>query len=894
MASRIRLFFQSFRKSEFDSRMNDELQSHLAARTAELERTGISRKESERRARVEFGGMQKYSEQMRESRGFSQWLETFFQDLRFGLRMLRKNPGFAAVAILTLALGIGANTAIFSIVDAVLLRPLQFPEPQQLVRVIDNAPGAGLHNIGMSQPELRDLQERSGVFQDISAVWPVDANVTGAGHPERIELLVTSPNYFSLLGARPQIGRVLGSEDVALSFAEAVVISDGLWRREFGGDPRVLGTRIRLDGDAYTIVGVMPAGFRHPGETLATDVDVWGTAGFVGDPFPATPLRSTNFLPGAIARIRPGISLAEAQQRLDSFAAQLRAEYPADYRPEGHFSIQLEPLKETIVGNVRPMLLTLLGAVGMMLLIGCVNIANLLLARAAGRQREFAIRQSLGAARGRLIRQLLTESVLLAVAAGIVGVACAAWGLRLLLYLVPSKVPRVEEIGVDARVLIFAFAICVITGVLFGLVPALQSSGFQIAGSLKESARGSGGRKQSRTSSALVTAEFAICLILMTGAGGLIHSFWKLSQTNPGFNPQNTLVARIWLATPNDPKQDQYAKVDDRSVLVRDVLRRVSALPGVTGAAMSTSVPLSARGTANPVTIEGRQASAGDATLAEPISVSPDYFSVLGTPLVQGREFVESDQTGTDRVAIVDRSTAAKFWPGDSAIGKRVHLGRTQSKNPWATIVGVVGDIRHDGVDNDGVPHIYFSIYQAGSKVMAVVVRSPGDPQRLGEAIRSEIQTVDPKLPVFGISTFGSILATSLAPRRFSAELMGTFAVLALLLAAIGIYGVLAYFVGQRTREIGIRMALGAAAGAVARMVLWQGMRPIALGMAIGVMGSLMFSRLLAGMMYGVKVADPLVLFVVPLALLLAAFLASYVPARRATLVDPIVALRDE
>jgi predicted permease len=817
---------------------------------------------------------------------------TLMQDLRFCVRTLRKTPGFTVVVILTLALGIGANTAIFSIVDGVLLRPLPFPEAERLVKITDNAPGAGLHDFGTSEPELRDLQGRADIFESVSAIWPVSADVTGGSQPERIELVVVSPNYFSLLGAHAQIGRIFGPQDKEEGFADAVLISNAFWRRAFGSDPHVLGRRIKLDGDASTIVGVMPEGFRHPGKTIATDTDIWATAGFAGDPFQKPPQRSTHQIIGLIGRLRSGLSTEAAQARLDSFSAQLRAQYPNDYKAGAGFSIQLEPLKQSLTGNLRPLLLTLLGAVGMMLLIGCANVANLLLVRAAGRHREMALRQSLGASRTRLVRQTLTESLLLAIAAGVVGVAAAAWSLPLLLYLVPSNVPRLAEITINARVLIFSLGVSVLTGALFGLAPALQFSAHDLASALKESARGaSSSKRQNRASSVLVAAEFAICLILMTGAGLLVRSFWKLAETNPGFNPQNAIVAHIWLPVPDNPKDDLYPQ-KNRIPFVREVLRRVRQLPGVSIAAMGTAVPLTQGNPPAPITVEGLASRASDATLADIIGVSPDYFTVLRTPLVAGRFFTESDQTGSQFVALVDRATAARYWPGQSPLGKRVKTGSTQSTASWATVVGVVGNIRQDAIETEGSPHVYFSIYQLSGRTMNLVVRSASDPARLGESLRRQVQAVDPNLPVFGISTLSSVVSSSLTPHRFSAQLMGAFAVLALLLAAIGIYGVLAYFVGQRVREIGVRMALGASANEVVRMVLLQGMYPIIAGTAVGLAGSFACSSLLAQLLYGVSTSDPLVYLAVPAFLLLTALLASYIPARRATRIDPLVALR--
>jgi len=816
-------------------------------------------------------------------------------DLRYCLRSLARTPGFTATVILTLALGIGANTAIFSIVDAVLLRPLPFPQPEQLVRVIDNAPGVNARDIGMSPPELADLQDRSGIFESVSGVWPIDGNSTGGGQPERIEALAISFNYFELLGIKPALGRLIESSDRTNGFGDACVISYDFWQRNFAGDPHVLGKTVHEDGDAYSIVGVAPKAFRHPGRTLSTDVDMWAATTFSGDPFPAHPLRSNNYIPGVIARLKPGLGVVQAQQRLDAFVAQLRAEYPRDYRPETRFSIQLEPLKDALTGNVRTLLLMLLGAVGMMLLIGCVNIANLLLARAAGRQREIAVRQAMGASRWRLIRQMLVESLLLAFAAGFAGVIGAAASLRLLLELAPSRLPRLAEVGIDARVLVFSVAICVFTGVSFGLAPALQTPASELASRLREAGRGGGSsRRQAFATAALVTAEFAICLILMAGAGLLVRSFWSLTHANPGFDPHNAMVARIWLPQPNNPRNDPYARVQDRAVFIRETLRRARTLPGVTSAAMSTSFPMGTRGVPNPVTVEGRAASNGDSTLAETVSVSPDYFRVLGAPQVEGRDFSDLDQLGSALVGEVDRTAAARFWPGESPVGKRIKLGRQQSTNPWVTIVGVVGDIRHDGMDADRVPHLYLSLWQRAGKVLALEVRTAGSPSGLAEPLRREIQAVDPNLPVFGIETFDRLIETSLARYRFSAQLMAAFAVLALLLAALGAYGVLAYFVGQRTREIGVRMALGAKAGSVVRMVAVQGMRPAMFGTAIGLAASLLLGRVLATLLYGVSVTDPLVFVAAPAALLATAIAACAIPARRATRIDPLEALRYE
>ncbi len=816
---------------------------------------------------------------------------TLLQDIRYALRGLRKSPGFAATVILTLALGIGANTAIFSLVDAVLLRTLPYREPERLVRIVDSAPGQGLRDIGISVPELQDLRDRSGVFEQVSATWPVDANVTGSARPERIEMMCVGTDYFAMLGATAQVGRLLGAEDKADGFAESVVISDGLWRRLFGADPKVLGTRVRADNDVYVVVGVMPPGFRHPGKTVAGDVDLWSTAGFSANPFPNPPTRARRMLPGALGRLKPGIDLRQAQERINGLTAVLTAEFPNEYRPEAKWAIELEPLRDAVVGNVRPLLLVLLGAVTLMLLIGCVNIANLLLARASGRQREVAIRQALGAARGRLIRQWLTESVMLSLIAGIAGVLAASWTLRLFVSLVPAKIPRLNEVSLDWRVMLFGLLVSVLTGVLFGLAPAMHASSGDVIDAVKETNHGTGrSRRHGRTSEALVVAEFAICLVLMIGAGMLLRSFWHLIQSDPGFNPHNVLAARVWLPQPNDPTADPYARPADRTTFTREVLRRAGELPGITSAAMTSSLPLAGRTNKAPLAIEGYT---GDAAAAEFVSVSPSYFTVMGTPLYDGRVFLETDQPGSQNVAIVDRATAQRYWPGQSALGKRVKLGGLKSAFAWATVVGVVGNIRHDGLDADSVPHVYLSIYQRNGKTLGVVVRGSQDPASLGESLRRTVESVDPTLPVYGVSTMTEMISTSLAQRRFSAQIVAVFAGVALLLAAIGVYGVLAYSIGQRTREFGIRMALGAHRGQVIQMVLWQGMKLILAGVAAGLVVAAVVTRAMSGLLYGVSAVDPLVFSVVPLVLLAVAFLASYLPAYRATRIDPMVALRD-
>ncbi|HSB12526.1 MAG TPA: ABC transporter permease [Blastocatellia bacterium] len=817
------------------------------------------------------------------------------RDSRFAIRMLLKRPAFTAMAVLTLALGIGANTALFSVVNAVLLRPLPFAHPEQLVLVSDELTGRQLKNVGMSVNELQDFQERSGVFEEISAVWPVDANLTGSDRPERIELMAVSPNYFSLLGARAQIGRVLGDEDRAQGFAEGVVISDGLWRRLFGADPNVLGKKIRADSDMYTIVGVMPPDFRHPGRTLRDDTDMWGTAGFSANPF-GPPRRSVRMLPGAIGRLKPDLTVEQAQMKLDAYVSQLTSEFPNEYPAEAGWTVRLMPARETLVGEVRPTLLVLLGAVGVVLLIACVNIANLMLARSLARQREMAIRLALGASRSRLVLQLLNESFVLSLLGGGVALLFVSWGTDLLLRLVPATIPRLHEVGFDSSVLLFTFLLSLLTGVLFGLVPAMQASRPDVLGGLKEGTAGAGhGARSNRLRGLLVVVEFALSLVLMIGAGLLLRSFWRLIDVHPGFNSENVLVARIWLPVPNNPELDPYRPPAKRAQFVKEVLRRASALPGVEYAAMGggNGVPLIGVHNTAGFVIEDR-ADESVPPQVQVSSVSPDYFSALGTPLVDGRFFSDVDDTESPRVVLIDQAMVERFWPGENPVGKHIKFGRRDSKAPWGSVVGVVGNIKTDGFDVPDQPHVYLPIAQNPGYAMAIYLKSNSDPTSLTRALRNEVAAVDPDLPVFGERTMADVVAASLAQRRFAMQLVTIFGVVALILAGVGIYGVMAYAVNQRTREIGIRLALGANTRDIMRWVLKQGMGLTMAGVIAGLGAAVAATRLLGGLLFGVAPTDPVTFAALAALLAVVALIACYVPARRATRVDPIVALRYE
>jgi putative ABC transport system permease protein len=823
-------------------------------------------------------------------------LQTAWQDLRYAARMLRNRPGFSLVAIITLSLGIGANTAIFSIVHAVLLRPLPFPHPEQIVLVRDDLTGRQLENIGLSVDELKDFQDRSGVFEQISAVWPVDANLTGSDRPERIELLAVSTNYFSLLGATAQLGRVFGPQDQAQGFAEGVVISDGLWRRLFASDPNILGRKVYADTDLYTIVGVMPPGFRHPGKTLRDDVDMWATAGFAANPF-GPPVRAQRILPGAIGRLKPDLNVKQAQEKLDAFVANLRNEFPKEYPPDLGWSVRLLPAHQTLVGNVQTTLLVLLGAVGLVLLIGCVNIANLLLARASGRRREMAIRLALGAKRGRLIVQLLIESLLLALVGGLVAFAVVASLMSLFLGLLPPEIPRLNEVGINGAVLVFVFLISTLTGLLFGLVPALQASRPDVVVNLKDGSQGGGfGTSHRRFRSGLVIAEFALSLVLMIAAGLLLRSFSRLMEVNPGFDANNILMARIWLPVPNNPDLDPYRDAGKRSAFTKEVLRRAQALPGVKYAAIGTGngVPLIGPHFTGAFTIEDQASADTSLPNAQVGSVSADYFRLLGTPLLRGRFFTDSDDRGTPNVVLIDDALAQRFFANQDALGKRIKRGGRGSNAPWLTIVGVVGNIKSDGFDQPDQPHLYSPILQNPNYSMAIFLKTESSPLGLITSLREQVRSVDPNLPLFGARTMEEVVSDSLAQRRFAMQVVGLFGVLALLLASIGIYGVMAFSVSQRTREIGIRVALGASRANILRWVMRQGLVLIAIGVATGLIASFALTRLLRNLLFGVAPTDAITYGALAVVLVVVALLACYIPARRATKVDPLVALRYE
>ena len=900
----IRLSNLATRRSA-DQRLQDEIAEHLALQIEENLSAGMAPAEARRQARLKLGA----AEAIREDHHAEQslpFVENLFQDLRFAVRMLLRSPGFSLIVIATIALGVGATTAIYSVIDATLLHPLPYPHPSEMVRLEANLPGVGAHDIGISIPELKDLQN-SGIFQYVSLSFYGTNNLTGSTQPASISSKSVSPSYFAVLGVNAQLGRTWDPHDATPGFLPDVVISDGLWKREFGADPHILGKSLRLDNDVYHVMGVMPAGFRDQGQTSdERSTDMWAAAGFYGDPAPP-PMRSTRFPFEAVARLQPGLSPEAAQGRLDALVASLKKQYPADYPSQGAWTIHLTPLAETLVGKVRQSLILLFGAVALVLLISCVNVANLLLARASARGREMAVRQALGAARTRLISQLLTESLLLFVLGGITGVAVLFCARKFLLQFVPESLPRLNDISISWGVLAFAIVVSVAAGTIFGLAPAWLTSRLDLNAALRQEGRGSNGsRKRSRLRYALVIGELALSLVLMIAAGLLLRSFWDLFKVQLGFNPTRVVAIETSLPNPNDPTTDIYHTATQEAVLLREVLRRNRTIPGVEETAVSdrAAIPLGhsqndRRGV--PLFREGQEAQSNQPPLIDTSTVSPEYFHVLGMTLLRGRLFVDQDAENTPLVAVINQAAARVYWPGkdgkgEDPVGKRVHLlGRLGRARPdWTTIVGVIADARTESLADAGTPQIYLDIYQRPAKFLAFYVRGQVDPAAISAQVRTQLQAVDAELPVFRAETLDDVLASSLSVRRFSMEMVALFAATALLLAGLGIYGTISFLVNEQSREIAIRLALGAQRSNILRMVLRQGLTLAAAGTGVGMVGALVVSHLMAGLLFGVSPYDLSTFAGVTVVLTAVAIASSYIPALRAMRLDPITTLHAE
>ena len=803
------------------------------------------------------------------------------QDLRYGIRTLAKNPGFTVVVVLTLALGIGANTAIFSVVDAVLLRALPYPQSDRLFTVYQTLPQDPAQNAGVSYPNYLDWAQQNEAFESIAAARGNVLALSGQGEPAYIQTGSVTSNYFDVLRVRPLLGRTLQASDDALDANPVVVMSESLWRARFGADPAIVGSAITLDQHPITIVGIVPAYF-HPSVPDAA-AQLWVPLRQDGVFSDMRARRGGHYL-SALGRLKPGVTAAQAQDEMAAMEQRLAEQFPNENKGWG---IRIVSLQADMAGNVRTGLLVLLGAVGFVFLIACANVASLQLARAASRRKEIAIRVALGAGRQRLLRQFLTESVLLSVIGGAVGLLLAYEALQGLIAWLPADLPRISEIHVDARVLAFGLALSVLSGVIFGLAPAWHGTESRLAEAL-EGARGAGEERSShRARNAFVVAETALAIVLLIGSGLLIRSFARLQQVNVGFNPARLLIAQIGLP------RAQYAKPEQWISFYKQTLERMNALPGAQEAAVAVPLPLSDSYINLAFEIEGRPPhSKSDSPTADFVAISPNYFHVMQVPLLRGREFSNADSENGPQVCVISSSLAQQLFPRENALGQRILIGYPASSA--REIVGVVGDVKDSDLAARESAQIYVPFVQNPFWAADIAVRSYGNPSALGGALRAQIREIDSALPVAEVRPMAEVIGSSVAQPRFRTALLSLFGAAALLLAAIGIYGVLAYTVAQQTREIGIRMALGANPGKVMRLVLARGLRLAGAGTVIGVLAALMLTQLLNSLLFGVSATDPLTFAAVAGLLLGVALLACYVPARRAMRVDPMVALRYE
>jgi predicted permease len=812
-------------------------------------------------------------------------------DAQCAIRNLTRSPGFTAVVVLTLALGIGASTAIFSVVNAVVLRPLPYPQPEQLVRITSELRGLGATDTGVAASELFDYQTRTDLFDAVAGVLPVSANITSGITPQRVEMMLVSWNYFSVLGVAPAYGRTFGPGDDAPGVANVAVVSDGFWRRTLGADPRAVGSTIVIDGDAVLVAGVMPPGFRHAGRTAQGDVDVWSPAGFRSLGF-NPPSRGRRRLDGCLARLLPGVMLEQAQERLAEYGATVSRQYPSDYPAQNGWRPRVTPLQDDVVGGVATPMFMLLCGVGLLLLIACTNVAHLVLARSFGRHQEMAIRQALGASGARLTWQLLTESAMLAAAGGALAVLVASWGLRALVALAPGRVPRLEEVSLDSTSLIVTALISLAVTLLFGFVPAFQARRVETFMALKEGGPGrSAGGRAGRARRILVAAEIAMATVLLTGAGLLVRTVIGLLNVPVGFETNHLVTARITLPRPNDSARATYLDPARRVAFYRETLRRISALSGVQQAAISSQIPM---GGFNPpvfVEVDGGAGAPGVRPVMHNFQVSPSYFETMGVNILKGRSFTESDRSGTEPVAIVSEAAARTFWQGRDPVGERLRLAPDM---PWMTVIGVAGDVRNRRLAEPPQPILYRSLEQASDLSMALLIRTSGNTPNLGEQVAREVRAVDADLPVYSVRTMNELLEAGVAQRQFVMRLLVAFGGLATALALLGIYGVMAYAVSQRTREIGIRMAIGARQSDVSRMVMRGGMALTAAGVFVGIAAAMGLSQLIRSELFGVQPWDPITVASVLALMTIVAAGAAYVPARQAARVDPIVALRTQ
>jgi putative ABC transport system permease protein len=881
--SRLRYWLRAItRRSRAESEMEAELRFHLETRTEDLMRGGMARKEALRRARMEFGGVDLAKEECRDARG-GNFFDTLFRDLRYGARTMLRSPGFTATAVIALALGIGANAAIFSVVDAVLLRPLAYSDPDRLVTLLHGATDP------VAVANYIDWRDQSHSFEAMAAAEYWTANLTDSDPPEHLYGLQVTQNLLPMLGVQPLLGRWFVRGEERKGAEHEVILSYTLWQRRFAGDSGVLGKTVTLNGDDYTIVGVMPREFKFA-PFWATRTELWVPEAFGDRVFS----RGGNSL-RVFARLKAGVSLAQARAEMSTITARLEQEYPGSNR-----DVVVSPLMQNVVGNIQSPLLVLLGAVGFVLLIACANVAHMLLARAASRQKEIAVRTALGAGRIRLIRQFLTENLLLAILGGAAGLLLALWGTHALVALGPAAIPRLDSVRLDARVVLFLLGITALTSVVFGLAPAMQSSAVNLSDTLKEGGReSSDGQRKSRLRGFLVASEFALALMLLIGAGLMIRSFFALQSIDPGFNPHNVISMVVSVAGSKE------AEPHSRELFYRQLLEKIRTLPGVESAGAINHLPLAGDMWGWSFVIEGRPTPRpGESPLAIYRIATPRYFETMRLPLIEGRDIYDTDSVSAPGVVVINQRAAQKYWPGQDPVGQRISFDSDTANPPtWLTVIGVVKDAKQRDWAAKPYPEAYLAAFQnsdflgspaSHSAYITLVVRAAGDPAALAPAIKDTVWSFDHNLPITQIVTMDSVVADANAQPRFEMLLLGVFAIVALAMAAVGIYGVMSYTVSRRTHEIGIRVSLGASHGDILLLVVRQAMALAATGLIIGVAGALLLSHLMSKLLYGVLPTDPATFASVAILLMIVALVASYIPARRAMRVDPMIALRHD
>ena len=868
-------FFRRRRELELD----DEIAGHIAMAVADRVARGEAQAEAYASARRELGNEALVKEAARAQWGWGSF-ERFRQDARYGLRLLRRSPGFAAVAIFTLALGIGASTAILSVVDAILVRPLAYADPARLVVILKGGDGP------VAPANFLDWKAQSGSFENMGAAEYWSPNLTGGDSPEKVWAIRMTADVLPLLGVQPALGRFFLPSEMAAGANHVVVLGHAVWKSRFGADPAILGKEILLDGEPYSVVGVMPPSFQFA-PFWATNAQLWAPL----DLAPRASNRNGSSL-RIFARLKPGIALESARREMASITAELDRQFPGTNR-----DMQVVPLLERVVGDVRPALLVLLAAVALVLAIACANVANMLLARSSVRQREVALRAALGASRGRTIRQLLTESLVLAAAGGVAGAALGAWGLRLLLALAPEGIPRLAEVSLDPRIFLATFGVALLSGAAFGIAPALEASAVHLQPALKEGGSAGAGREGGRLRRAFVAAEIAIAIVLLVGAGLMIRTFLALRAIDPGWNPDGVVTLEVSLAGTS------HAAPEQREPVYRQLLERIRAVPGVGAAGAINHLPIAGDIWRFPYAVEGRpEARPGESPVTVYRAVTPGYFAAMRLPILRGRDIAETDGANAPGAVVINERFAEIQWPGEDALGKRITL---DDKN-WLTVVGIVKNAVRSDWSEPPYEESYIPVFQSpelmrsahtSASYLTFVVRAAradGDPAALAPSLKAAIRAIDPTLPISGVRTMRDVVNEATARARFQTLLLAVFASAAALLSAIGIYGVMSYAVSKRTREIGVRMALGADPRSVLRLVVGQGMAVAFAGAGLGLVGAFLLTRLMASLLYGVRPGDPLTFAAVAAALLLVALAASWIPARRAARIDPMQALRAE